>query len=312
MKSSVKEEFKLYLRMVYGYIKDFLPSLLLIYVYIPINSLQFGMTTYIVTSLLLIFVSILLFISKTNKKRWLYSLITLIALLFSQNAAIVFLFLMIFFYLIFLFKVRKEVNLFIYLIDLLIFMLLLVIITAILMNIPYAIKIEETIVAVLLVTVALYLASYTIKISLDVLKHFSSFLSEDNHEVQIVPNKRINTFLKRNFLVITMIGIMFLLLLPDFIYAWFMYDLYFSLFPKHEFNFLTRLFYAISNHFNIILDKENIVTMDNVLISTKSGNFIKIVHIVLLKLIDTIILGAIIGMFVEYLKSFVNKEKTEE
>src|SRR5699024_9301876 len=92
----------------------------------------------------------------------------------------------------------------------------------------------------------------------------------------------------------------------------FMYDLYFSLFPKHEFNFLTRLFYAISNHFNIILDKENIVTMDNVLISTKSGNFIKIVHIVLLKLIDTIILGAIIGMFVEYLKSFVNKEKTEE
>ena len=52
--------------------------------------------------------------------------------------------------------------------------------------------------------------------------------------------------------------------------------------------------------------------MDNVLISTKSGNFIKIVHIVLLKLIDTIILGAIIGMFVEYLKSFVNKDKTEE
>lgn len=309
MNFSAKEEFNLYLHMVYGHIKDFLPSLLLIYVYIPIDSLQYGMTTYIVTSFLLIGVSFLLFTSKINKKRWLYSLIVLIALLFSQNAAIIFLFLMIIFYLMFLSKVRKEVNFFIYLIDLFIFMLLLVIITSILMNIPYAIKIEETIVAMLLVTVALYLAGYTIKISLDVLKHFSSFLSENNHEVQIVPNKKINAFLKSNFLVITIIGIIFLLLLPDFIYAGLMYDLYFSLFPKHEFNFLNRLFYALSNHFNIVLDKYNHIKMDYLLTSTKSGNFIKIVHIVLLKLIDTIILGAIIGMFVEYLKSFVNKRK---
>lgn len=305
MKPNVSEH-KTYLRMIYGYIKDFLPSLLLIYGYTPTANMSFSPLTYIVTTVLLASASILSITSENNKKRWLYSLLILTALLMVQDVIIVFLYSMLFIYLIFLLKVRKVIN---YLIDLLIFIFLLVVITSILLKIPYAIKIEEAIVAVLLITVALYLAGYTIKISLDILKYFSILLSGNKNEIQIVPIKRLNNFLKSKFSAVIIISIIFLLLLPDFIYAWFMYDLYFSLFPKDEFSFLSRFFYAISNHFNIDLDSVNRDKMDNLLLSTKSGNFIKIVHIVLLKLIDTIILGAIVGVFVEFLKSFASKQR---
>lgn len=277
----------------------------------PVINKQLNNITYVVTiALLLITLFLQFFKSKSRKYGLLYSLVVLVALLFSQNATVFFLYLMIAIYLMFLFKVRKVASLFIYLLDLFIFLFLLVVITAFLINIPHAIRFEGAIVAFLLVSVALYLAVYTIKISLDVLKYFSNFSSEENDEFQIVPNKKINTFLNRNFIIIIIMGVTFLLLLPDFIYAWLMYDLYFSLFPEHEFNFLNRLFYAFSNHFNIVLDKYKLIKMDYLLLSTTSGNFIKIVHVILLKLIDTIILGAIIGMLVEYLKSFANKEKT--
>lgn len=311
MKSKFKEKSRLYLQRFSEFIKDSIPALLIFYSYMPVINKQFNNITYVVTiALLLITLFLQFFKSKSRKYGLLYSLIVLVALLFSQNATVFFLYLMIAIYLMFLFKVRKVASLFIYLLDLFIFLFLLVVITSFLINIPDAIRFEDAIVAFLLVSVALYLAVYTIKISLDVLKYFSNFSSEENDEFQIVPNKKINTFLNRNFIIIIIMGVTFLLLLPDFIYAWLMYDLYFSLFPEHEFNFLNRLFYAFSNHFNIVLDKYKLIKMDYLLLSTTSGNFIKIVHVILLKLIDTIILGAIIGMLVEYLKSFANKEKT--
>lgn len=311
MKSKFKEKSRLYLQRFSEFIKDSIPALLIFYSYMPVINKQLNNITYVVTiALLLITLFLQFFKSKSRKYGLLYSLVVLVALLFSQNATVFFLYLMIAIYLMFLFKVRKVASLFIYLLDLFIFLFLLVVITAFLINIPHAIRFEGAIVAFLLVSVALYLAVYTIKISLDVLKYFSNFSSEENDEFQIVPNKKINTFLNRNFIIIIIMGVTFLLLLPDFIYAWLMYDLYFSLFPEHEFNFLNRLFYAFSNHFNIVLDKYKLIKMDYLLLSTTSGNFIKIVHVILLKLIDTIILGAIIGMLVEYLKSFANKEKT--
>lgn len=311
MSSNVKVDLKDYLRIIQKYIKDFFPSLLLIYSYTPLANKSFNPITYVVTIVLLIIVSFFLFTTK-NKKRWLYSLIVLIVLVLTQDVVIVFLYSMLFIYLIFLFIVRKSsANLVIYLLDLFIFIFLLIVITSILLKIPYAIKIEGTIVAVLLVTVALYLAGYTLKISLDVLKYFSNFLTEDIDKIQIVPIKKLNNILKNNLSVVVIIGIIFILLLPDFIYASFMYDLYFSLFPKEEFSFLNKFFYAFSNHFNIVLDNVNLAKMDDLLLSTQSGNFIKVVHIVLLKLIDTIILGAIVGMFLEFLKKFINKPKAK-
>ena len=104
-------------------------------------------------------------------------------------------------------------------------------------------------------------------------------------------------------LIVPIIGIVVFLILPDLIYAYFIYDIYLSVIKHAQIDFIDLFYYSVNIHFNTPMPGINQEYIEQ-LFSTNIGKVIKICHLVLIKLIDVIIIGTLAGLFIEYIRSF--------
>lgn len=203
----------------------------------------------------------------------------------------------------FYFAVRKELSpLMKYSNDILFFFAVLIILTSILSGIPINPEAEQILVITIILIVTIFLSVYAIKLPIEFLMSFSKNIDSHNN-INESPKSLKILLVKNILLIVPIIGIVVFLILPDLIYAYFIYDIYLSVIKHAQIDFIDLFYYSVNIHFNTPMPGINQEYIEQ-LFSTNIGKVIKICHLVLIKLIDVIIIGTLAGLFIEYIRSF--------